>query len=95
MAPRSPSRSMNALSRGAVLSLCRTVTGEPGVGDEEDKSDSDDDQEIASTESHHDSEQWKELEEVEGNVSDLIATVSPEAAAFWATAFKEVPIFTF
>jgi hypothetical protein len=65
------------------------VTGESGVGDEDDKL-SEDDEEIASTGSHYDSEQWKELEEIEGNVSDLLAPVSPEAAAFWATTFKEV-----
>lgn len=64
------------------------VTGESGVGDEDDKL-SEDDEEIASTGSHHDSEQWKELEEIEGNVSDLLTPVSPEAAAFWATNFKE------
>lgn len=53
--------------------------------DEEDTSN-----ELSSHESQCDYEIWKELENIEGDLGDILKPISSAAAAFWIESFQEV-----
>jgi len=73
---------------------CDEKLSEEDADDGEYKEEKDDSQEgdregVASSDNHYDSELWKELEGIEGNVTDQLALLSSEAATFWKSTFRE------